>query len=153
MAVAAQAIALAKATGPECGICLDAFHINMEEADPFEAIRSATLRAAELLDWTGNAHAAQVPQLEDEIEAFVDRYNSDLANNLGNLVSRIATMADKYCGGRLPVPPAPAGRLAEAAASAVASYRAAMDAFAAVLKGKGLFFVDSVTAAGSGTTG
>ena len=38
---AAQAIALAKATGPECGICLDAFHINMEEADPFEAIRSA----------------------------------------------------------------------------------------------------------------
>jgi sugar phosphate isomerase/epimerase len=38
---AAQAIALAKATGPECGICLDAFHINMEEADPYESIRSA----------------------------------------------------------------------------------------------------------------
>jgi sugar phosphate isomerase/epimerase len=38
---AAQAIALAKATGPECGICLDAFHINMEEADPHESIRSA----------------------------------------------------------------------------------------------------------------
>jgi sugar phosphate isomerase/epimerase len=38
---AAQAIALAKATGPECGVCLDAFHINMEEADPHEAIRSA----------------------------------------------------------------------------------------------------------------
>jgi sugar phosphate isomerase/epimerase len=37
---AAQAIELAKATGPECGVCLDAFHINMEEADPFEAIRS-----------------------------------------------------------------------------------------------------------------
>jgi len=38
---AAQAIALAKATGPECGVCLDAFHINMEEADPYESIRSA----------------------------------------------------------------------------------------------------------------
>jgi sugar phosphate isomerase/epimerase len=38
---AAQAIALAKATGPECGVCLDAFHINMEEVDPYESIRSA----------------------------------------------------------------------------------------------------------------
>ena len=38
---AAQAIELAKATGPECGVCLDAFHINIEEADPYESIRSA----------------------------------------------------------------------------------------------------------------
>lgn len=38
---AAQAIALAKATGPECGVCLDAFHLNIEEVDPYEAIRSA----------------------------------------------------------------------------------------------------------------
>lgn len=38
---AAQAIELAKATGSECGVCLDAFHLNMEEADPFESIRSA----------------------------------------------------------------------------------------------------------------
>lgn len=37
---AAQAIALAKATGPDCGVCLDAFHINIEEADPYESIRS-----------------------------------------------------------------------------------------------------------------
>lgn len=37
---AAQAMALAKATGPECGVCLDAFHVNIEEADPFEAIRA-----------------------------------------------------------------------------------------------------------------
>ena len=36
-----QAIALAKATGPECGVCLDAFHLNIEEIDPYEAIRSA----------------------------------------------------------------------------------------------------------------
>jgi methionyl-tRNA synthetase len=63
-------------------------------------------------------------------ERFEERYNSDLANNLGNLVSRLATMAEKYCGGRLPVPAAPAGRLADTARAAVASYRVAMDALA-----------------------
>lgn len=34
-----QALALAKATSPECGVCLDAFHINIEEVDPHAAIR------------------------------------------------------------------------------------------------------------------
>lgn len=38
---AAQAIALATATGPDCGVCLDAFHLNIEEVDPYESIRSA----------------------------------------------------------------------------------------------------------------
>jgi methionyl-tRNA synthetase len=63
-------------------------------------------------------------------ERFEDRYNADLANNLGNLVSRIVTMADRYCGGRLPVPAGEPGRLAARADAAVASYRTAMDAFA-----------------------
>ena len=35
-----QALALATATSAECGVCLDAFHINMEEVDPHAAIRS-----------------------------------------------------------------------------------------------------------------
>ncbi len=35
-------------------------------------------------------------------DAFVGRLNSDLANDLGNLVSRAITMAIKYCGGRVP---------------------------------------------------
>ncbi|HOW57625.1 MAG TPA: methionine--tRNA ligase subunit beta, partial [Smithellaceae bacterium] len=35
-------------------------------------------------------------------EAFVQRLNSDLANDLGNLVSRSITMAIKYCEGRVP---------------------------------------------------
>ncbi|MEN6432146.1 MAG: methionine--tRNA ligase [Smithella sp.] len=35
-------------------------------------------------------------------EAFVQRLNSDLANDLGNLVSRTITMAVKYCEGKVP---------------------------------------------------
>lgn len=37
----AQALALAEAVAPDCGVCLDAFHLNIEEADPYESIRSA----------------------------------------------------------------------------------------------------------------
>jgi methionyl-tRNA synthetase len=35
-------------------------------------------------------------------EAFLTRYNSDLANDLGNLVSRATTMIHRYCGGAVP---------------------------------------------------
>ena len=38
-------------------------------------------------------------------EAFVARLNSDLANDLGNLVSRAITMAIKYCDGKIPPQP------------------------------------------------
>jgi sugar phosphate isomerase/epimerase len=33
-----QAVMLAEAVGPNCGVCLDAFHINIEEADLHQAI-------------------------------------------------------------------------------------------------------------------
>jgi len=36
-----QALALARDVGPNCGVCLDAFHMNIEEADLFAAIRAA----------------------------------------------------------------------------------------------------------------
>src|SRR3954451_19368050 len=62
-------------------------------------------------------------------ERFEDRYNVDLANNLGNLVSRIAAMAERYRGGRVAPASAP-GRLAGIAADSVADYRTQMDAFA-----------------------
>jgi methionyl-tRNA synthetase len=34
--------------------------------------------------------------------SFVSRYNADLANDLGNLVSRALTMAVRYCDGKVP---------------------------------------------------
>ena len=39
-------------------------------------------------------------------DALVQRYNSDLANGLGNLASRTAAMIEKYCGGLIPKPAA-----------------------------------------------
>lgn len=38
---AEQALALAAAVGPNCGVCLDTFHMNIEETDMFESIRKA----------------------------------------------------------------------------------------------------------------
>ena len=41
-------------------------------------------------------------------EALVTRYNTDLANNLGNLVSRTAAMTKKYFASAVPAPSTPA---------------------------------------------
>jgi methionyl-tRNA synthetase len=35
-------------------------------------------------------------------ETFLGRYNADLANDLGNVVSRVATMIQRYCDGIIP---------------------------------------------------
>ena len=51
-------------------------------------------------------------------EGLVARYNSDLANNLGNLAARVATVIEKKCGGRGPAP-RPDSPLAQVAADVV----------------------------------
>ena len=63
-------------------------------------------------------------------ERFEERYNVDLANNLGNLVSRVATMVERYRGGRLAASSLGPGRLAEVANQARRTYRDSMDRLA-----------------------
>ncbi|TVR37592.1 MAG: sugar phosphate isomerase/epimerase [Nitriliruptor sp.] len=43
----AQAMALAEEIGPDCGVCLDAFHINIEEEDLYQAIIDCGPRLAD----------------------------------------------------------------------------------------------------------
>ena len=62
-------------------------------------------------------------------DRFEEKYNTDLANNLGNLVSRVTSMAERYRGGRLTATPIPAA-LATAVNAGVREYAAAMDSFA-----------------------
>jgi methionyl-tRNA synthetase len=57
-------------------------------------------------------------------EGLVARYNSDLANNLGNLAARVATVVEKKCGGRGPAPQ-PDSPLAQVAADVVRDANAA----------------------------
>jgi methionyl-tRNA synthetase len=59
-------------------------------------------------------------------DAFLRRYNADLANDLGNLLSRLLKMIESYCGGVLPVC-GPLGRDEEALRDAVRAAAAAME--------------------------
>ncbi|HZP47939.1 MAG TPA: methionine--tRNA ligase [Vicinamibacterales bacterium] len=61
---------------------------------------------------------------------YDERYNADLANNLGNLVSRVSAMAARYRQGTLAPVAATNDQLARVAEQAVAAYRSAMDRFA-----------------------
>jgi methionyl-tRNA synthetase len=63
-------------------------------------------------------------------ERYDERYNVDLANNLGNLVSRVTAMAHRYCQGRLTPSRVGSGPLAGLGEQVAADYRRAMDALA-----------------------
>ena len=63
-------------------------------------------------------------------ESFINRYNSDLANTLGNLVNRSIAMANKYFGGKLTRPDGADetdADLIACAADTVAKYERLMD--------------------------
>jgi methionyl-tRNA synthetase len=60
-------------------------------------------------------------------DRFEERYNVDLANNLGNLVSRLAAMAHKYRDGQLQPSGEGPGPLRAVAEGALQEYRRAMD--------------------------
>jgi methionyl-tRNA synthetase len=60
---------------------------------------------------------------------MTSRYNADLANNLGNLTARVATVVGSKCGGIGPAPD-PASPLAAAAATAFAHAATAWERFA-----------------------
>ncbi len=60
-------------------------------------------------------------------ESFVERYNADLANNLGNTASRTLSMTHRYLGGSVP-PPAGGGPVAEADGAAADGFRRHMEA-------------------------
>src|SRR5262249_18403469 len=49
----------------------------------------------------------EIPAAEDgdfTQERFLRAYNGDLANNLGNLLNRVVSMVNRYCGGTAPLP-------------------------------------------------
>jgi D-psicose/D-tagatose/L-ribulose 3-epimerase len=60
----AQALALAEAVSDDCGICLDCFHINIEEADPVAAIREAGSRLVDFHIADSNRMAAGMGHLD-----------------------------------------------------------------------------------------
>ncbi|HSB76334.1 MAG TPA: methionine--tRNA ligase subunit beta, partial [Terriglobales bacterium] len=68
-------------------------------------------------------------------DALVQRYNADLANDLGNLASRTLTMITRYFGGQVPYPSATAARkpaddeIAEVARRTIGEFNAHFDDF------------------------
>jgi len=63
-------------------------------------------------------------------ERFEEKYNADLANNLGNLVNRVASMSERYRQGRLPGAHTASEPLAAIAEASLAAYRASMERLA-----------------------
>jgi methionyl-tRNA synthetase len=63
-------------------------------------------------------------------EAFLGRYNADLANDLGNTLSRAIKMSDSYFGGKTPPTPCDDNDLLTASREIVPEYLRAMDELA-----------------------
>lgn len=67
--------------------------------DPFELVKKYSTDAVRYF------LLREISPTEDgdfSYEKFEQRYNADLAGGLGNLVSRVSTMVEKYCDGKVP---------------------------------------------------
>jgi methionyl-tRNA synthetase len=80
-------------------------------------------------------------------EAFVRRYNADLANDLGNMLSRLLKMIESYSGGLLPEPGAPGEEELQLRAVAVESAGTMELAIAGMRLDQGLAAVANVVRA------
>jgi sugar phosphate isomerase/epimerase len=92
-----QVVRLAEEIGPDCGVCLDAFHLNIEEADMFEAIRHAGSRLYDFHIADNNRMAAGQGALDwKKIVATLKEvgYDGALTNEFVAPVDR--TPANKY---------------------------------------------------------
>jgi methionyl-tRNA synthetase len=74
------------------------------------------------------------PDGDFSYEGMVTRYNTDLANNLGNLLSRVATVVAKKCDGTGPAP----SQTSPLAGLAADAYQATADAWAEVAPSRAL---------------
>src|SRR5207253_4452206 len=63
-------------------------------------------------------------------ESFLARYNADLANDLGNTLSRALQMTDSYFGGKTPPIPCGVNDLADVGDEVLPEYLKAMDELA-----------------------
>lgn len=94
-----QALALADAVSPECGICLDAYHIHMEEFDVEEAIRKAGKRLFDFHVADNNRFAAGLGTIDwKKIVGILKDvgYDGALTNEFVAPVDR--TPANRYPG-------------------------------------------------------
>jgi methionyl-tRNA synthetase len=80
-------------------------------------------------------------------ELFEKSYNADLANNLGNLVNRVTSMAHRYRGGVLTGPGGPEGPHLGAAVGNVSKYTEALERYRLAEAGAlALSFADAANA-------
>jgi methionyl-tRNA synthetase len=107
------------------------------EQDKMSKSRGNIVRADTIIDVLGNDALRYFLMREVvfgqdgsfSFDALVQRYNADLANDLGNLASRTLTMIARYYRGEIPYPAVKSGRnpadeeVAHAASEAISSFR------------------------------